>query len=297
MPTFQHPLAPPTLSGNVVSLDLLLQNPSRVNRFIQAVTLQKFAFPQLFADGGSISGGAVIYDQADINQLYPTNFPEPVAPGAEFVIIQDARVAPKVALVAKWGGKVFITDEARDRNDLLLWNRAMRKVANAMVRTIDAVAVAAINAELTARPALSIAGHSWSAVVTNGATPTNTRSWPHADFAAVMGTFDTDELGEKPDTLLINTLDDIQLGIIYGIEGKRAMLDSFGLTEFVSNRVTAGAPIVATRGGVGEYKTEKPLGTETWREPETERTWVQTSVRNVFYVTNPFAMKRITGVA
>jgi hypothetical protein len=297
MPSYSYPLAPPTLSGNNITLDLLLQQPSRVNRFIQAVSLQKFAFPQLFADGGSVKAGAVVYDQADTNQLYPTNMPEVVAPGQEFPLIQDARVTPKVAVVAKWGGKVFITDEARDRNDQLLFARSMRKVANAMVKTIDAIAVAAINAELTARPALSIAGHSWSAVVTNGATPTNTRSWPHADIAAVMGTFDTDELGEKPDTILLNTLDDIQLGIIYGVEGKRAMLQSFGLTEFVSNRITAGAPVIATKGGVGEYKTEKPLGTETWREPETERTWVQTGVRNVFYVTNPFAMKRITGVA
>jgi hypothetical protein len=296
MPTFSHPLDPPTITGNKVSLDILLQQPSRVNRFIQAISLQKFAFVQLFADAGSVSGGSVIYDQADVNQLYPANNPEQVAPGSEFPLIQDARVAPKVAIVAKWGGKIFITDEARDRNDQLLFARAMRKVANAMIKTIDTIAVNAINVELTARPTLSIAGHSWGAVVTNGATPTNTRSWPHADFAAVLGSFDTDELGERPDTLLINTLDDIQLGIIYGIEGKRAMLDSFGLTEFVSNRITAGSPIVATRGQVGEYKTEKPLGTETWREPETERTWVQTGVRNVFYVTNPFAMKRLTGV-
>lgn len=297
MPSFSHPLAPPTLSGNNVTLDLLLNSPSRVNRFIQAISLQKFAFVQLFADAGSVSGGSVIYDQADVNQLYPTNMPEQVAPGAEFPLIQDARVSPKVAVVAKWGGKIFITDEARDRNDQLLFARAMRKVANAMVKTIDSIAVATINAELTARPTLSIAGHSWSAVVTNGATPTNTRSWPHADIATVLGSFDVDELGEQPNTILLNTLDDIQLGIIYGIEGKRAMLDSFGLTEFVSNRITAGAPIIATRGQVGEYKTEKPLGTETWREPETERTWVQTGVRNVFYVTNPFAMKRLTGVA
>lgn len=292
-----YPLNPPTLTANNVTLSLLLNSPSRVTRFIQALSLQKFAFPQLFADGGVVTGGAVLYDQADVNQLYPTRMPEPVAPGAEFPILDDAVVAPKVAVVAKWGGKVFITDEARDRNDQLLFARAMRKVSNAMVKTIDSIAVAAINAEFTARPSLSIAGNSWSAVVTNGATPTNTRVWPHANLAAVLATFDTDELGESPNILLINPLDSLQLGIIYGIEGKRAMLESFGLTEFVSARVTAGSPVIATRGQVGEYKTEKPLGTVTYREEQTERTWVQTSVRNVFYVTNPFAMKRLTGVA
>jgi hypothetical protein len=297
MPTFQHPLGPPTISGTTVTLDVLLNSPTRVNRFLQNVSLQKFAFVQLFSDGGSISGGSVVYDQSDVNQLYPTNMPEPIAPGAQFPVISDARVAPKVATVAKWGGKIFITDEARDRNDQLLFSRAMRKVANAMIKTIDAIAVAAINVELAARPALSSAGHSWSAVTTNGATPTTTRSWPHADIAVSMGSYDTDELGETGNIILLNTLDDIQLGIIYGEQGKKDMLASFGLTEFVSNRITAGAPLIANAGQVGEYRTEKPLGTVTYREDETERTWVQTSVRNVFYVTNPFALRRITGVA
>lgn len=298
MPTYQHPLGPPTISGTTLSLDVLLNSPSRVNRFLQVLSLQKFAFPTLFADGGTVTGGAVEYDQEDTNQLYPTNMPEKIAPGAEYPILYDARLAPKIAPVAKWGGKIFITDEARDRNDQLLFARAMRKMANAMVKTIDSVAMNLINAEIAARSAsLSVSGHSWSAVVTNGATPTNTRSWPHADIATILGKFDIDELGEKPDTLLINTLDDIQLGIIYGEDGKNAMLQSFGLTPFVSNRVTAGSPIFGTRGGVGEYKTEKPLGTITYPEPQRDRTWVQTSVRNVFYVTNPFAMRQLTGVA
>jgi hypothetical protein len=42
---------------------------------------------------------------------------------------------------------------------------------------------------------------------------------------------------------------------------------------------------------------EKPLGTVTWREEGRERTWVQASVRPVMYVTNPYAVIKVTGLA
>ena len=44
-------------------------------------------------------------------------------------------------------------------------------------------------------------------------------------------------------------------------------------------------------------RIEKPLGTETYREPERERTWVQTSVRPVMFITNSFALLQVTGIA
>jgi hypothetical protein len=48
---------------------------------------------------------------------------------------------------------------------------------------------------------------------------------------------------------------------------------------------------------VGEMKVEKPLGTESWREEKTERTWIQASVRPVVYVTNPYAVVKVSGLA
>jgi hypothetical protein len=44
-------------------------------------------------------------------------------------------------------------------------------------------------------------------------------------------------------------------------------------------------------------RIEKPLGTETWREQGTERTWVQSSVRPLWFVDNKFAVLRFTGLA
>jgi uncharacterized SAM-binding protein YcdF (DUF218 family) len=41
---------------------------------------------------------------------------------------------------------------------------------------------------------------------------------------------------------------------------------------------------------------EKPLSTETWREPQTQRTWLQTDIRPVMYVTNPYSLLKVTGL-
>jgi hypothetical protein len=70
-----------------------------------------------------------------------------------------------------------------------------------------------------------------------------------------------------------------------------------GIDLYSSNRVPAGTAYVVASGQVGEMRVEKPLGTETWREPEEEKTWVQSSVRPVMYVTNPFSVLEVTGIA
>ena len=50
-------------------------------------------------------------------------------------------------------------------------------------------------------------------------------------------------------------------------------------------------------GQVGEMRLEQPLLTRTWDDPDgIEQTWVQSSVRPVMYVTNPFSIKKVTGL-
>jgi hypothetical protein len=43
-------------------------------------------------------------------------------------------------------------------------------------------------------------------------------------------------------------------------------------------------------------RVEKPLSTETWREAETQRTWVQSDVRPVMVITNPYGIAKVTGL-
>jgi hypothetical protein len=48
---------------------------------------------------------------------------------------------------------------------------------------------------------------------------------------------------------------------------------------------------------VGEQRYEKGIGTEVWRDQATQRSWVQSDVRAVRYVTNPYSIVKLTSIA
>jgi len=292
-----YPLGPPTYSGNTITVDTMLQEPTRVTRRIADLTLQRFIVSMIFATGGGVSGGAVVYDQALLNELYLERDVERVAPGDEFPIVTSVRQAPKVAPVEKWGGKFFVTDEARDRNDATSFNNQVTQLANTIVRKMNARAIETLDAALTALGgAGTFVGNNWATALTTGTNPTPNADLPHADFAAAQLLGDVDELGVVYDLWLVNPAQMAQLRIIYGSDLPALLADN-GIAMEASNRVPAGTAYVVARGQVGEIRVEKPLGTETWREEKTERNWVQSSVRPVMYVTNPYSVRRVTGLA
>src|SRR6476659_10222312 len=123
-----HPLGPPTVSGTTFSVDLALNNPTRVTRTLMDLTLQRFFADRVFTNSGGVSGGAVVYDELLANDLYLNSDIAYVNPGDEFPMVVGQRRAPKVAEVEKWGGKFFVTVEARDRNDASVFVRHMRQL-------------------------------------------------------------------------------------------------------------------------------------------------------------------------
>jgi hypothetical protein len=293
----QYPLGPPVVSGSNLTVDMALDQPTRITRRIADLTLQRFIVSQIFATGGAVTGGAVVYDQALLNELYTDRDVEQVAPGDEFPIVSSSRQTPQVAQVEKWGGKIFVTDEARDRNDIVHFNNEVTKLANTIVRKVNTRAVATLDAAITAQGgAGTFVGHSWSSVVTGGASQTNNSGWPAADLAAAQLAADVDELGVIYDLWLVNPAQRAQLAIVYGA-ALADVLASYGIEMYASNRITAGTAYAVARGQVGEIRVEKALGTEVWREPKNERTWVQSSVRPVMYVTNPYSIRKVTGLS
>jgi hypothetical protein len=106
---------------------------------------------------------------------------------------------------------------------------------------------------------------------------------------------DKDELGVSYDTVFLNPLNVLRLHQIFAstlIQG----LEDINLTIYATNRVAVGTGYVVASQQVGEMRLEKPLGTETWREQETERNWIQATVRPVMYVTNPYSVRKITAI-
>jgi hypothetical protein len=293
--TVAHPLGPPVVSGTTITVDTMLQQPTRVTRMIMDLTLQRFIADRVFASAGGVTGGAVVYDQATLNQLYADRDVQRVSPGGEFPIITSSRQVPKLAQVEKWGGKVFITDEARDRNNSVLLTNQLRQLANTVVRKINARAVAELESAITAFPTQTFVGNNWANVITAGTSASNASAYPAADFAKANMLAEQQELGVSYNLWLINPTQLMRLQVIYG-DRLGLVLQSFNATIYTSNRVAVGTAYVVAEGQVGEMRLEKPLSTETWREEATERTWIQTSVRPIMYVTNPFSVIKVTGL-
>jgi hypothetical protein len=292
-----HPLAPPVITGNTITVDTMLQEPTRITNFLQDITLQRFILDRLFSSDGGVTGGAVVYDLMTENELYLDRDVEPVAPGGEFPIVTSTRRAPRVAQVEKYGGKYFFTDEARDRNDLAAFRNENVKLGNTIVRKLNARAVATMDAAVTANGGLSeFTGNDWSAAIPNGSDPTIPALTPGADLAKAQLVADQRELGVVYNVVLVNPVQLNELRLFYH-GALTQMLSDNGYDEaYASNRVAVGTAYFVARGQLGEMRLEQPLVTESWRDKETQRTWVQSSVRPLFFVNNPFAVIRVTGL-
>ena len=97
--------------------------------------------------------------------------------------------------------------------------------------------------------------------------------------------------------LILNPAQDLQLRIVYG-DDLSALLESYGIENLrSSNRVAPGTAYALAAGQPGEMRPEKALSTETWREQATQRTWVQTDARFASFITDPYSVFKLTGLA
>lgn len=293
-----YPLAAPTINGSTITVETMLQQPTRITRYLSDITLRNYISSLFFASPGGVTGGAVVYDQLTLNDLFPSRDVQEVAPGGAFPIVTSENGEPKVAAVEKHGGKFFVTDEARDRNDQGVIQREGRKLINAMIRRQDARTVATVDQTL-ALPGLAsqtVVGTNWGAIVTAGAGQSSAEDWPAADFAAVQTLADQQELGVEINTWILNPAQLLKLRLVYGKDFD-SLAASYGLKFQASNRVAAGTAYAVEAGEAGEQRFEKQLTTETIPDREHQRTWVQTDARFVQYVTNPYSVFKVVGLA
>lgn len=291
-----NPLGPPVISNSEITVDFALNNPTRVvTPMVLDLTATRFFVDRVFTNAGGVTGGAVIYDEVAPNELYADRDVQRVAPGTEFPIVTFSRRAPKVAEVEKWGGKFYFTDEARDRNAIGEFVRATRQLSNTIVRKINQRGVEILEAMITAN-SRSVSGNDWGAVNTTFASGSNYTAMPARDFARAALLADQDELGMSYNLWILNPLQMFELEGIYG-DKLGALLSSFGIDIFVTNRVANGTAYALAEGQVGEMRVEQPLQSVSWRDPNgKEQTWVQSSVRPLMFANNPYAVLKFTGL-
>lgn len=290
-----HPLGAPTITGTTMTVDVAVNSPTRVTRTLMDLTMQRFFADRVFANGGGVTGGAIVYDELVANDLYLDRDIERVAPGDEFPIVTSSRRVPKVAEVEKWGAKFYVTIEARDRNQTWVFARHVTQMANTIVRKINQRAVDVLETAVQASPTRQVTGVSWGSVITAGSTASNSTVWPGFDFARAQSLAETDELGIVYDLWIINPAEYLQLARIYGT-GLNDLLASLGLEIFVTNRVAAGTAYVVSQNQAGQMRIEQPLQTTQWYEERTERFWTQSSVRPLFFIDNRFAILKFVGL-
>ncbi|MDJ0454410.1 major capsid protein [Gordonia amicalis] len=292
----EYPLGAPQVSGNNLTVDLMLKEPTRINNYLSNVALKGYFAERIFSNGGGVSGGALVYTQLTANDLFPVRGGQKVAPGAEFPEVTFDRPEPKTAQVEKFGGKFRVTDEARDRNDMSLIQSEGVKLGNDIQRWLHARALTELEASITAIGSdVQITGTSWADATALTISTENKAALPAADLATIRKRGQKQELGAEYTLLILNPDEYANLSIIYG--DADAWLRAQGFSVAVSNIVTPGTAYAVAEGQVGQVRYEQALKTVTYRDDSTESTVVQSSIRPVFAVTNPYNVLKLTGLA
>ena len=298
MPTEQmYPPPAPSISGQNITIDLFLRNPSRVQRVMQDLSSQRFIADTLYSSGDA-QGGSVVYDRVSEQDLYTQRDIEEISPGSEFPNVGGADSVPLVAKVAKRGGQVQISYEAVRRNNRDMVQRNLTKLRNTIVKKHDAIAVSTLLADadkLTATAALE-----WNDPLSD----------PFADFASAVSAIEQQDLGYTADIVLINpqerftllTHKDIREALPRENAAQNPVLSGqlaglCGISNWVvSNRVPAGTVVVANSKIVGSMRDEMPLYTRVIDKPEVE-TWIVQAARvSVPVITDPKSALVLTGV-
>lgn len=293
----EYPLGTPSLSGNALTVDVMLKEPTRINAYLSNIALKKYFAERIFTNGGGVMGGALVYSQLTANDLFPSRGAQQIAPGAEFPEVTFDRPEPKTAQVEKLGGKFRVTDEARDRNDLSLIQNEGVKLGNDIVRQLHARAITELDASITAVGSdVQMTATSWADAAALTFDTSANNLLPAADFAEIRKRADVKEFGTEFNLLIVNPQEAANFNITYGDKAS-AVLAAWGFEMITSNVVTAGTAYAVQEGMVGQVRYEQPLRTITYREEGKESSWVQASVRSVFAVTNPYNAIKLTGLA
>lgn len=303
--SYTYPPAAPTLSGDVVTINRFLANPTLVARRLRTIAEQRFISDVLLQGRFQVSGGAVLYETGET--IYTDRPPSAVAPGSEYPQTPVSGGTASIAKTVKWGEDVPITDEAIKRQLMNPVDRAFLKLVNTMVKTVDSVAMSAISSAVTQNTAASA---SWAT-----GSPNILR-----DVARAKANIIALNEGFEPDTLVVddltyaNIISDekfslllpregggpVYTGVFPVVAGLRILPTPNGLsgTALVVDSKQLGGMADENLGGPG-YVSAGGIGIEakTIRKDEND-SWLARCRRvTVPIVLEPKAGWKITGVA
>jgi hypothetical protein len=304
--------------GPQLTVEALLRQPRLIARRLTDLVYQRYIVAdRIFAKGSAeqVAGGAAVFQRSE--SLFPTrNDVEEVGIRSEFPRTTWTE-AIFTAAVRKYGLEVPIADETVRRNALDVVERAQRKLANAMVRFVDTVAMTLLLDTATSGANTMAASGDWTTAATDIV----------ADVANARKLILDKNEGYEPDTMIVNPaqeldlLIDLDLRNIMPREGGQPApaaltgraVPILGLRQvLVTPSLTAGKVVIAESGVIGTIADEAPLPSESYvgyspgggfatvyvkiyREENTDEQIVRVARFPAMWISEPGALTVITG--
>jgi hypothetical protein len=143
----QFPVNPPSLSGDVLSINRFLKDTPWVARALRSIGDEQFVADKLLTGQFFTESGSIGYEQNE--SIYADRAPKAVPPGGEYPITPISTGPASTANVVKWGNDALLTDELISRQRYNVVERSFRKLMNSHISTIDAIALSAILSAVT----------------------------------------------------------------------------------------------------------------------------------------------------
>jgi hypothetical protein len=156
-----YPPAPPTLSGDILTISRFLNSPALVQRRLRTIAEARFLADSILTGRYETSGGALLYEQTE--SIYTAKPPEAVNAGAEYPRSPAAPGPAALAGVTKWGQDVPITDEHIHRYGRRAIDIALLKITNYLVKQVDTTCMTLIGAAVPAGNQIAATGTGWTA--------------------------------------------------------------------------------------------------------------------------------------
>lgn len=306
-----YPLGAPTTSGTTITVDQMLNDPSRITRDIADLAMQRFYMDRIFSGAGGVNGGALLYElpNPQATDLYANRDIKEVAPGEEFPLLGFDRGVPSIARPRKFGAKFFVTKEAQKRNDPSGLRRNMVQTGNTIRRRIENLGLAELAANVTSYSRFRN-GTSWSTYAGTATVSRTGTSGPVADIVAALQQADTEERGVQFNSMILHPN---QASSVKQAFPGQTLTEVFSMADdpetggsgirniYVTPRATAGVATLFEAGNVGEWRNEFPLEEETeWEGVASggrQRWWYQWSISPLFVVTNQYAILELRSIA
>lgn len=278
--TPQAPIAQPlggaTVNGTTVTVDTYVNPPTKIPAVIRSLVAEDegYFIEDVFGTLGSpIQGGAVI-----VEETFPEDFfldadsrPAPRAPGAEAPRLASGRHEPKVRRPESWAGSIEVTDEAKQRNNVIAVRNQFTKAANTFADIIQTRGIEVLLDAVSDWGRTEAAKVNWQEAHTSGVQNVDPAKMPHFDIARVLKKFRDDKVGVRPDTLIVNTEEALFLDLFYPGIGTTlstdAVLSRYGIKRIIATPLMPeGSALFVKAGAPGVIGWELPMAQEFVRE-------------------------------